>query len=237
MVENEGVVIPPHLMSVLQQNEYESVDELRADIASKDEEERDAIWEKADRCALMRALFPYKNPDGTTSKIGRKVTGWLASDLRVSGQQVRRYMKLGYYFPPDLRLYNEETGELTRTVLIRDPATPINLYLTALKAEDYGLEPLFAILKALDNEWSAGQLWQWIKEDQFREAGVTPPVAREWFRNRAEGPDKPTVRQMLEDAIASAEQRMDELARRGEQPLAVTVTIRAVEPPEVKQSV
>jgi len=62
-------------------------------------------------------------------------------------------------------------------------------------------------------------------------------VAREWFRNRAEGPDKPTVRQMLEDAIASAEQRMDELARRGEQPLAVTVTIRAVEPPEVKQSV
>jgi len=89
MVENEGVVIPPHLMSVLQQNEYESVDELRADIASKDEEERDAIWEKADRCALMRALFPYKNPDGTTSKIGRKVTGWLASDLRVSGQQVR----------------------------------------------------------------------------------------------------------------------------------------------------
>lgn len=225
IVQNGGGELPPHLLTLLQTSEYESVEELRSDIASADETEREAVWEKSDRCALMRAILPYNNPDGSTSKVGRKVVGWLAHDMKVSGQTVRRYMQLGLHYPPDVT--DPETGEVT---VVRDPATPMAIYLAGLLALDYGMRPVDAVLMAIQNEWSAGQLRKWLTDQQYREQGEQPPVNRVWFKDQANQTSWDQVIGLLARAQVDAEEQYRALLAKGVVPCYVRVTVSALEP-------
>lgn len=227
----EGADLPPHLVALLRSNEYESLDELRSDIISADESEREAIWDKADRCALMRCLVPYKTPDGRVSKVGRKVVGMLASDLGVSGQTIRRYINLGLYYPPMVEQVNED-GEVT-TILVRDPAVPINVYQAGLLALDHGLQPLEAVLTAINSTppMTAGQLRQWIRQQSYRESGEIPPLSREWYMQQISGdqPD-PLIRETFDEAYSTALAEIKRLRGKGLAPLTVTIRITALEP-------
>jgi len=227
----EGVV-PSHLRQLLQRKEFSTIGEIVDDIAVTDESEREAIWEKADLCALLRCLVPYKTPDGRTSKIGRKLVGWLASDLRVSGQTIRRYIELGLYYPPTIER-TDETGKV-RQVLVRDPAAPINLYYTGLVALDYDMQPVDAVLFALDNDppLSPGQLRAWIKREYYRKNNLVPPISREWFSERIAGTDisEDALSKALEAARESVLIEFMRLRQRNEQPLSVTVRVLAIEP-------
>lgn len=228
---NEAAVnMPPHLLELLELNEYGTIEELRGDIISAAENERDSIWQSSDRCALMRALLPFNNPDGTINHEGRKVVGWLASDLGVSGQTVRRYMALGTHYPPNW--IDESTGEI---IALRDAQTPMNLYLAGLKALDHDMKPADAVVMALENEWSAGQLKKWIVDGSYRENGEQPPVNRVWFKETFEQPTQLDAKGLLNVAKQAIEQEFIRLAKHGQRPLHVRVTVTALEPAEVKK--
>ncbi|HML21845.1 MAG TPA: hypothetical protein PKD09_09365 [Aggregatilinea sp.] len=233
LLEDGGEDLPPHLLAVLQANEYESVGELRDDCINADEEEREQIWAKADRAALLRVLLPYTRPDGRVSNVGRKLVGWLASDWKVSGQSVRRYIDLGLNYPPEIKETDPETGEVT-TILVRDPATPMSIYLAGLLGERYGIQPLEAVLYAIRMGLSAGQLRTWIKEERYRQQGDIPPVSREWYAERLDGePGRDAVAAALADAQETVEREFKRLLARGVLPQMVAVTVRAIEPAEV----
>jgi hypothetical protein len=231
IVRIEGVNLPLHLLALLQQNEYESIPEILDATCTTDEEERDAIWRKADHCALLRVLLPYRNQDGSCNKEGRKLAGKLASDLKCSSQTIRRYIDLGLTFPPELQNTDQETGEVT-TIILRDPATPMNVYEAALSAERYNLAPLMALLKALETGWSAGQLRKWLREDKWREEGLQPPVTREWFKQVLPEATQQDFDVAWIEAKEEAYRQFRMLRERQRNPLQVSIRIGALEPGE-----
>lgn len=125
---------PPHLSSY----EFDSLEELLTAVVETAETEREAIWKRARICAVAHSMY------------GDSTTGKLAETLSCSGQQVRRYQKLGYVFPDDLICYER----------------PVNLYLEALKADD----PIAAAQKALDEGWSPRELKEWLAGAQEDDA-------------------------------------------------------------------
>lgn len=141
------VVIPRHLLDY----EYNSLEDARSDLVTSMENKRRHVWALAYRLAAARCQWPGE----------RHLVRDFATTLGVSTETVRRYMSIGYHFPPTVP---DEHGFEQDLVMLSEP---LNLYYAALQATRYGLDPLACVQIALESEWpnKTQGLLSFIRED------------------------------------------------------------------------